>query len=118
VCAFLIVKFFHFYYILLTQNLSLFLILFLSISRVKCASPCWETTNFWKAGSLLLKDGTWQIKSNEELNRLTGNKNIINYIKAQRLAWFGHIHRMPDNTLHKGKEEMIGTNLLRHWKET
>ena len=36
------------------------------------------------------KDATWQIKSNEELNRLTGNKNIINYIKAQRLAWFGH----------------------------
>jgi len=43
------------------------------------------------------KDGTWRIKSNEELNRLTGNKNIINYIKAQRLAWFGHVHRMPDN---------------------
>ena len=36
-------------------------------------------------------DGTWRIKSNEELNRLIGNKNIINYIKAQRLAWFGHV---------------------------
>jgi hypothetical protein len=32
------------------------------------------------------KDGTWRIKSNEELNRLTSNKNIINYIKAQKLA--------------------------------
>jgi hypothetical protein len=31
-------------------------------------------------------DGTWRIKSNEELNRLIGNKNIVNYIKAQRLA--------------------------------
>ena len=31
------------------------------------------------------KDDTWRIKSNEELNRLTGNKNIINHIKAQRL---------------------------------
>jgi hypothetical protein len=47
------------------------------------------------------KDGTWRIKSNEELNRLTGNKNTINYIKAQRLAWFGHIHRMPDNSMVK-----------------
>ena len=47
------------------------------------------------------KDGTWWIKSNEELNRLTGNKNIINYIKAQRLAWFGHVHRMPDNSMVK-----------------
>jgi hypothetical protein len=27
-------------------------------------------------------DGTWRIKSNDELNRLIGNKNIINYIKA------------------------------------
>ena len=44
-------------------------------------------------------DGTWRIKSNEELNRLIGNKNIINYIKAQRLAWFGHVHRMPDNSM-------------------
>jgi hypothetical protein len=47
------------------------------------------------------KDGTWWIKSNEELNRLTGNKNIINYIKAQRLVWFGHVHRMPDNSMVK-----------------
>jgi hypothetical protein len=47
------------------------------------------------------KDGMWRIKLNEELNRLTGNKNIINYIKAQRLAWFGHVHRMPDNSMVK-----------------
>ena len=47
------------------------------------------------------KDGTWRIKSNEELNRLTGNKNIINYIKAQRFAWFEHVHRMPDNSMVK-----------------
>ena len=46
-------------------------------------------------------DGTWRIKSNEELNRLTGNKNTINYIKAQRLAWFKHVHRMPDNSMVK-----------------
>jgi len=46
-------------------------------------------------------DGTWRIKSNDELNRLIGNKNIIKYIKAQRLAWFGHVHRMPDNSMVK-----------------
>ena len=38
---------------------------------------------------------------NEELNRLTGNKNIMNYIKAQRLAWFGHVHHMPDDSMVK-----------------
>ena len=47
------------------------------------------------------KDGTWRIKYNEELNRLTANKNIINYIKAQRLAWFGHAHRTPVNSIVK-----------------
>ena len=41
------------------------------------------------------------IKSNDELNRLTGNKKIINYIKAQRLAWFGHVQNMPDNRMVK-----------------
>jgi len=46
-------------------------------------------------------DGTWRIELNEELNRVIGNKNIINYIKAQRLAWFGHVHRMPDNSVVK-----------------
>jgi hypothetical protein len=47
------------------------------------------------------KDGTWRIKSNKELNRQTGNKKHHNYIKAQRLAWFGHIHHMPDKSMVK-----------------
>ena len=47
------------------------------------------------------KDGVWQIRSNEELNRLTGNKNTTNYIKAQRLAQFGHVERMPNNNMAK-----------------
>ena len=35
-------------------------------------------------------------KTNEELDKLIRHKNIINYIKAQRLIWFGHVQRMPD----------------------
>jgi hypothetical protein len=31
-------------------------------------------------------DDTWWIKSNNELNRLIGNENIINYIKAQKIS--------------------------------
>jgi hypothetical protein len=38
----------------------------------------------------------WRIKTNEELDKLIKHKNIINYIKAQRLSWFGHIQRIPD----------------------
>jgi hypothetical protein len=51
-------------------------------------------------GPTKVRDGTWRIKSNE-LNRLIRNKNIINYIKAQRLAWFGHVHHMADNRMVK-----------------
>jgi len=36
------------------------------------------------------RDGTWRIKTNDELNNRIRNKNIIFYIKAQRLSRFGH----------------------------
>jgi hypothetical protein len=38
----------------------------------------------------------WRVKTSEELDKLIKQKNIINYIKAQRLSWFGHVKRMPD----------------------
>ena len=47
------------------------------------------------------RDGTWRIKTNDELNKLIGNKTIINYIKSQRLGWLGHVHRMPDERMVK-----------------
>ena len=34
-----------------------------------------------------------RVKNNEELDKLIKHKNIINYIKAQRLSWFGHVQR-------------------------
>jgi hypothetical protein len=37
-----------------------------------------------------------RVKTNEELDKLIKDKNIINYIKAQRLSWFGQVQRMPD----------------------
>ena len=42
------------------------------------------------------RDGTWRIKTNDELDELLRHKNIINQIKAQRLSWFGHLHGMPE----------------------
>ena len=39
---------------------------------------------------------TWRIKNNEELDKLIKHENIVNYIKAQRLSWSGHIQRMPE----------------------
>jgi hypothetical protein len=45
------------------------------------------------------RDGTWRIKTNNELDELIRHKNIINHIKAQTLSWFGHLHRMPEERM-------------------
>jgi hypothetical protein len=34
------------------------------------------------------KDGSWRIKTNIELDELIQHRNIINYVKSQRLSWF------------------------------
>jgi hypothetical protein len=47
-------------------------------------------------------DGTWRIKT-KELDALIRDKNIINHIKAQRLSWFGHLYRMPEERKLKKK---------------
>jgi hypothetical protein len=46
-------------------------------------------------------DGTSRSKANDELNKLIRHKNIINYIKSQRLSWLGHLHRMPEERMVK-----------------
>jgi hypothetical protein len=35
-------------------------------------------------------NGIWRIKTSKELDELIKHWNIINYVKAQRLSWFGH----------------------------
>jgi hypothetical protein len=46
-------------------------------------------------------DGSWRIKTNEELNKLIKYKSIVNHIKAERLGWFGHVYRMENDRLVK-----------------
>ena len=41
------------------------------------------------------------MKTNYKVNYLFRNKNIINNIKALRLNWFGHVHRMTNDRLVK-----------------
>jgi len=38
----------------------------------------------------------WRIKNNEDLDKLIKHENIVNYIKDQRLSWFGHVQKMPE----------------------
>ena len=59
------------------------------------------------------RDGTWRIKTNDELDELIRHKNIINHIKAQTLSWFSHLHRMAEERmvkrLYKWKPMLIRT---------
>jgi hypothetical protein len=47
------------------------------------------------------RDGTWRIKTNDEINELIRHKSIINHIKAQRVSWVGSLHRMSEETMEK-----------------
>ena len=44
-------------------------------------------------GSTKEANGIWRIKINRELDELIKHRNIKNYVKTQRLSWFGHINR-------------------------
>ena len=46
-------------------------------------------------------NGNWRIKTDKEMDELIKHRNIINYIKAQRMSWFGHIKRMPETGIVK-----------------
>ena len=47
------------------------------------------------------RDGTWRIKTNDELDELIRHKNKINHIKALRLRRFGHLQRIPEERIVK-----------------
>jgi hypothetical protein len=48
-------------------------------------------------GPTLDNDGTWRIKTNE-LENIIKRKNIVRFIKSQRLRWAAHLIRM-DTTI-------------------
>jgi hypothetical protein len=43
------------------------------------------------------ENGIWRIKTNQELDKIITHRNIINFIRAQRLGWLGHIERMQES---------------------
>jgi len=47
------------------------------------------------------ENGSWRIKTNEELDKLIKHENIINFARSQRLGWYGHIERMQDTRMVK-----------------
>ena len=47
------------------------------------------------------ENGIWRIKTNQELDEIIKRKNIINFIRAQRLSWLCHIERMQGTRMVK-----------------
>jgi len=47
------------------------------------------------------ENGIWQIKTNQKLDKIIKHKNIINFIRAQRLGWLGYIERMQETRMVK-----------------
>jgi len=47
------------------------------------------------------ENGSWRIKTNQELNKLITHKNIINFARVQRLGWYGHIERIQETRMVK-----------------
>jgi hypothetical protein len=47
------------------------------------------------------EDGSWRIRMNYELNKLTENADIVRFIKSRRIAWLGHVKRMDDKRTRK-----------------
>jgi hypothetical protein len=52
-------------------------------------------------------NGLWRIKNKKKLDELIKQKNIIRFIKSQRLKWLGHMERMSNERevtrIYKGK---------------
>jgi hypothetical protein len=53
------------------------------------------------------ENGIWRIKPNQELDKIIKHKNIINFIRARRLGWLGHIERIQETRM---------VNAIHSWK--
>ena len=47
------------------------------------------------------ENGSWRIKTNQELDKLIKHKDIINFARAQGLGWYGQIERMQETRMVK-----------------
>ena len=61
------------------------------------------------------ENGSWRIKTNQELDKIIKHKNIINFARAESLGWYGHIKECkkqewskqytPGNPFQRGQRE-------------
>jgi len=49
----------------------------------------------------IYEHGLWRIKTNQQVDNLIKHKDIINFARAQRLGWYGHIESMQETRMVK-----------------
>jgi len=49
-------------------------------------------------GQTQIPDGTWRIKTNDELRHRMKQEDLIKFIKSQRLRWATHVMRMENRS--------------------
>jgi hypothetical protein len=47
------------------------------------------------------QNGSWRIKTNQELHKIIKYRDTINFARTQRLGWVGHIERMQESRMVK-----------------
>jgi hypothetical protein len=61
-----------------------------------------ERKILWKIfGPYKQADGSWRIKTNEELDKLVKEKNIVREIKSRSIIWLERLERMEKHGLTK-----------------
>jgi hypothetical protein len=43
----------------------------------------------------------WRIRSNRELEEILRGKDIVRFVKSQRLAWLGHVERVGEERMQR-----------------
>ena len=43
----------------------------------------------------------WRIRSNAELQQLIHERDLVKFIKSQRIRWLGHVERMEEDRMNK-----------------
>jgi hypothetical protein len=75
------------------------------------ALPIFEREIFRRIYGAKYEDGEWKSRTNRELEKMSKGKNIVKWIKGQRISWLGHLERMEEDRMPKKifTQELEGT---------
>jgi hypothetical protein len=84
----------------------------LACSVVTCGSESWTFTMeevlavferkiLRKICGPVKENELWRIRRNDELEAIIKGKNIVRFMKCQRIRWLGHVERMQDTAIPK-----------------